>query len=270
MDYTEFLEETKVMRTKATYDNYRFALEKFPNPTKASILKYIAESDDSSSTKKNRLRILRLALNYYGALTKDIERIIKGFRENVTVEPCPTDDEVEAAWNTIATHRDRAMFALMAYNGLRIGEVYSLDRSDVDREHNTVTVRGTKGKHDAIIPLIHERVRKNLYAWLDESSRRSKALFTGPNGRLSYGYLKKYFRKIFVDAGCVDKKGRPKFHAHSLRRYYANSLYNSGVPVQDMCMAMRHSKIDTTMRYLNIGQQNIVAALQRTWKGHTA
>lgn len=264
MDYTAYLNEVRDLRTENTYENYKFALAKFPNPTPAAVRNYIRKSKDCSSTKKNRLRILKMALDYYGKLTKEMARIIKGYRENVSVEPCPTDEQVERAWNALATSRDRAMFALMAYNGLRIGEVNSLNRADVDREHDCLIVRGTKGKRDAIIPIIHERVKKNLYAWMNEDKSRDKALFTGPNGRLSYGYMKNMFRRVFLDAGF------PEFHAHSLRRYYANSMYNAGVPVQDMMVSMRHASINTTMRYLNLGQQNVIAALQRTWQGHTA
>ena len=47
-------------------------------------------------------------------------------------------------------------------------------------------------------------------------------------------------------------------------------MYNAGVPLQDMSLAMSHANVSTTMRYLNIGQQNVVAALQRTLAGVTA
>lgn len=263
MDYNDFLEEVKTLRSPATYNNYRYALMKFKNPTRANVLKYINESKDSPTTKKNRLRILGIALRWYNRMDKPIERIIKGYRENVPIEPCPTDEQIEAAWNNLGSHRDKAMFALMAYAGLRIGEVQKLDRADVDLAHDQLTVRNTKGKRDAIIPLVHERLRSELYAWMTESDGRWKALFVGEDGRLSLGYLKNKFHDLFRDLGF-------RFHAHSLRRYYANCLCNAGVPLQDMAICMRHAKVETTMRYLNLNQQNVKAALQRTWAGHTA
>ena len=263
MNYNEFLDEVKALRSPATYDNYRYALAKFKNPTKANILKYISESKDSSTTKKNRLRILGIALRWYNKMDKGIERIIKGYRENVPIEPCPTDEQIEAAWNNLGSHRDKAMFALMAYAGLRIGEVQKLDRSDVDMEHEQLIVRNTKGKRDAIIPLVNQRLRGELYAWMTESDNRWKALFVTENGRMSLKYLKNKFHDIFHDIGFP-------YHAHSLRRYYANCLANAGVPLQDMAICMRHAKVETTMRYLNLNQQNVKAALQRTWAEHTA
>lgn len=263
MDYSEFLAEVKVLRSKATYEGYCAALKHFPNPTKENILKFIESDKYSSSTKKERLRVLAAALRWYNKMDRGIERVIKGYRENKTVEPCPTKEQVELAWNQLGNNRDRAMFALMAYNGLRIGEVYNLDRSDVDIEHHILVVRGTKGKRDAIIPLVHPRVQKYLYAWMTESDARNKALFVGPNGRLSYGYLKHKFQDVFRGIGM-------EFHAHSLRRFFANSMYSEGASLQDMCMAMRHANVSTTMRYLNIGQQNVIATLQRTFAGATA
>ena len=263
MDYSEFLAEVKVLRSKATYEGYKAALKHFPNPTKENIMKYIENPKFSSSTKKEPHRLLGTGLRWYNKMDRGIERLIKVYRANKTVEPCPTNEQVELAWNQLGNNRDRAMFALMAYNGLRIGEVHALDRADVDIEHNILIVRGTKGKHDAIIPLIHPRVQKYLYAWMTERHDNYKALFIGPNGRLSYGFLKVKFHELFRDLGM-------EFHAHSLRRYYANSMYNAGVPLQDMSVAMRHANVSTTMRYLNIGQQNVVAALQRTFAGATA
>lgn len=269
MDYSEYLAEVKTLRSPATYEAYKAALKHFPNPTYKEVEKFIENPKYSSATKKHRLRILGMALRWYNEegliprIDKGVRRLIKGYRENKTTEPCPTDEQVELAWDQLGNNRDRAMFALMAYNGLRIGEVYKLDRSDVDMEHNTVTLRGTKGKKDAIVPLVHERVRGYLYAWMTESDARNKALFTGPNGRLSCNYLKVKFHDVFHDLGM-------NFHAHSLRRYYANSMRNAGVSLENMCVAMRHSNVTTTMRYLNISQQDIVDSLKRTFAGATA
>jgi len=52
MDYSEFLAEVKVLRSKATYEGYKAALKHFPNPTKENIMKYIENPKFSSSTKK--------------------------------------------------------------------------------------------------------------------------------------------------------------------------------------------------------------------------
>ena len=155
-------------------------------------------------------------------------------------------------------HRDRAMFALMAYNGLRIGEVTGLDISDLLKD-NRLMLRNTKGKRDAIIPLVHPRVLSSLKAYIKGRNSESPALFLNHRGnRMSCNGLAQLIRNEFHDNGLA-------FHAHSLRRYFANTLSKNGIPVQDIQVAMRHANIVTTMGYLNIDENKTKSILQEVY-----
>lgn len=124
------------------------------------------------------------------------------------------------------------MFALMAYNGLRVGEVAGLDMDDL-LKGNRLMLRNTKGKRDAIIPLVHPRVLSSLKAYLRGRKSTSPALFLNYKGdRISFNGLTQLIRNDFHDNGL-------NFHAHSLRRYFANTLSRNGIPVQDIQVAMR-------------------------------
>lgn len=263
MDYTKFLDEVKRTRRPATYRNYQFALKKFPDGTEDEIIDYIEKSSDKGSTKRANLRVLRIALGYYGELTKGISRIIRSYKPDESLQECPTDEQIEIIWDTLEKPRDRAMFALMAYMGLRVGEVARLNLEDIT-EDNRLILRKTKGHRPDVLPILHSRVLGSLRAYLHGTTfarmaSDQHALFTTTHGRMSLVRIKGLFREVFQRAGM------PQFHCHSLRRYFANSMYSHGVSLVDMQINMRHSSPATTMRYLNLGQQNKIDAMRKTW-----
>lgn len=259
MDYTDFLEEIRKTRRPATYNGYRFSLAKFPHATEDEVIDYIDKSPDKGSTKKANLRVLRIALEYNGALTKGLSRIIRSYKPDESLQECPTDDEIETIWRRLEAPRDRLMFALMTYMGLRVGEVSRLNLEDITDDRRLI-LRKTKGHRPDVLPILHVRVIDSIDAYREKrlpTDRR--ALFTTPYGRMSLARIKGRFREIFRAAGM------PQYHCHSLRRYFANAMYSHGVSLADMQINMRHASPSTTMRYLNLGQQNKIDAMRKTW-----
>ena len=52
-----------------------------------------------------------------------------------------------------------------------------------------------------------------------------------------------------------------RFSCHCFRRYYATSLYDSGIDLNMIRTMMRHTKLDTTLdRYINVDTRKMVAA----------
>lgn len=260
MDYTEFLEETRKTRRKSTFERYKAALRIFPQGNEDEIVDYIEKSSHSGVTKRNHLRILSTALKYNHAMTKGIQRIIKSFKPDEPVQECPTDEQVELVWNNLESDRDRAMFALMAYMGLRISEVHALNLGDIT-EDGRVIIQKSKGHRADIMPMVHERIEQALMGYINGERRNTDcmALFTGPHGRLNQEYMKQIIKKEFTD------NGLGQFHCHSLRRYFANRMYNNGVSLLDMQNCMRHASAETTRRYLNLGQQNRIEAMRKAF-----
>lgn len=259
MDYTEFLEEVRKTRRVATYNAYKTALAKFPAGTIDEVVDYIEKSPHKDTTKKNNLRVLHIALEYYGALTKGIKRVIKTFKADESIQECPTTEQVEKVWSNLPSARERAIFALMAYMGLRVGEVRALNLKDIT-DDGMVIIRRSKGHRADIMPMVHYRVEQAIRAYLPERQQTdSEALFTGIRGRLSIDWLKHLIKNEFTD------NGLGQFHCHSLRRYYANAMYQAGVSLVDMQDNMRHKSVETTRRYLNLGQQNRIEAMRKTW-----
>lgn len=263
MDYTDFLEETRKTRRRSTYDRYKASLQLFPQGTEDEIVDYIEQSSHSGVTKRNHLRILGTALKYNGALTKGIRRIIKSFKPDEPIQECPTDEQVELVWKNLESDRNRAMFALMAYMGLRISEIHALNLQDIT-EDGRVIIRKSKGHRADIMPMVHERVEPSIRAYINNERKKTDdmALFTSYHGRLNLEYMKQIIKKEFED------NGLGKYHCHSLRRYFANNMYSHGVSLLDMQNCMRHASAETTRRYLNLSQQNRIEAMQRAFAGN--
>ena len=257
--FSEYLEEIRRTRSPNTYENYCNALKKFKTGSKEEIIDFIADDSIAGTSKKMYLTVLKSALDYYGALTKDKARIIKGYRCNNPIEPCPTDEEVEKIWGVLKRPRDKLIFALMAYNGLRISEVANLHLGDI-LSGNKILLRNTKGKQDAVVPIIHDRVRESLNEYLDTRKYDLDELFvTQQRSAMTLEGMKFMVRKVCRECGLP-------YHPHSFRRYFANTLSKHGVELQYIQTAMRHKNPGTTMRYLNIDQDDVAAIMKRIYK----
>lgn len=253
----DFLDDVCATKSENTYKSYQNALRYFKDGSLEEIKAFLG-NNLADSTKKQTLRILCIALEYNDMYDKARRKLIKSYRPNITVQECPTDKDIELVWGNLLTYRDRAMFALMAYNGLRVGEVAGLDMDDL-LKGNRLRLRNTKGKRDAIIPLVHPRVLSSLKAYIKERNSNSPALFLNHRGmRMSCNGLAQLIRNEFHDNGL-------NFHAHSLRRYFANTLSKNGIPVQDIQVAMRHANIATTMGYLNPDENRTKSILQEVY-----
>lgn len=257
--FKEYLEEIRRTRSPNTYENYCNALKKFKTGSKEEIIEFIADDSIAGTSKKMYLTVLKSALDYYGELSRDKARIIKGYRCNNPIEPCPTDEEVEKIWGVLKRPRDKLIFALMAYNGLRISEVANLHLGDI-LSGNKILLRNTKGKRDAVVPIIHDRVRESLDEYLDTRKYDLDELFvTQQRAAMTLEGMK------FMVSKVCRKCGLP-YHPHSFRRYFANTLSKHGVELQYIQTAMRHKNPGTTMRYLNIDQDDVAAIMKRIYK----
>lgn len=262
VNWQPFLQETKITKSPATAHLYKNALKYFRTGEPDEVLAFIAEAPLSDTSKKLYLTILRGALAYLGKDTKPLARIAKGYRANKPVAPCPTSDEVELIYSSLKSARDKAIFGLMAYQGLRVSEVQALTLESLIGE-NMLLLEHTKGKQDAIINVVHPRLIGDLQAYLQARPNvnvEDKHLFLTRYGKgITLAGLKYAITKWCTDLGLG-------YHPHSFRRYFANTLSRAGVPLQIICAAMRHKNVKTTMMYLNIGSTDVADALAMVFR----
>jgi site-specific recombinase XerD len=144
-----------------------------------------------------------------------------------------------------AAVRHRAVLALLADLGLRVGELVSLDVADVgwERGHRTVRFVGKGGKprRRALTPAAAAAL--DLYL----GERQDGPLFVTANGaRIDRHAVFRLVRRLARLAGVA---GWERLSPHSLRHAFATTARAEGVPLEDVQDAMGHADPRTTRRY---------------------
>ena len=148
--------------------------------------------------------------------------------------------------------RNRAILETLFATGMRISEVLSLNRDDLD-ETGRIFIRG-KGKKERFVYLT-ERARKFLEEYLlyrqDDDAAALFVPFSGrnvqiPNRRLSANYLQErikfYRQKLKINVPTS---------AHSLRHGFATYLAEAGASPAAIQILLGHESLDTTTRYVH-------------------
>lgn len=152
--------------------------------------------------------------------------------------------------------RDRAIISFLAATGCRISEATGLNRDSVDITKLECVVRGKGNKErrvylDAVTGML---ISEYLKARKDDNP----ALFVGLRGeRLRPNGVRYMMTELSKRAG-VDH-----VHPHKFRRTLATELARHGMPIQEVAAVLGHEKIDTTMRYVVLDNEDIKNAYRR-------
>jgi integrase/recombinase XerD len=140
-----------------------------------------------------------------------------------------------------------AMWALMAFCGLRIKEVLSLKLEDIDFKNNVLWVLG-KGQSTKEPCRFFKRAQACMADYLyDKSLKNNDLLFD-----LSYQKVEKEFRVSLTRMGlskAVQQMQRRKITLHSLRHTCAQLMYARGNSIEIIQKQLRHQAIASTMVY---------------------
>ncbi|MFC0330137.1 tyrosine-type recombinase/integrase [Paenibacillus sepulcri] len=155
--------------------------------------------------------------------------------------------------------RNIAIFLLMGYCGLRVGEVHRLNLKDFKKGKESIEVFG-KGRKWNEIP-----VPSVLLSYLIEVeaqritpySAKEDAFFVSQKGkRLSIRQIQKIVGQTFS----AFKEKNPKvtdmkLSCHKLRHSFATMLLRNGVDIRVVKELLGHSSIETTMIYTHVNDE---------------
>mgnify|MGYP001248605186 CR=1 FL=1 len=156
-------------------------------------------------------------------------------------------------------NRNIAIFLLMGYCGLRVGEVHRLNLKDFNRNKGTIEIYG-KGRKWNEIPLpdvLIDYLNKVEHARITPYSNKEDAFFVSQKGRrLSIRQIQKIAAETFEEF----KKHNPglsdmKLSCHKLRHSFATMLLKKGVDIRVVKELMGHSSIETTMIYTHVNDE---------------
>lgn len=142
--------------------------------------------------------------------------------------------------------RDRAILELLYNTGLRLSEISSLRKGDIDFNAGEIKVLG-KGNKERIVPL-GENAGKILTEYLDSKNSEDDFIFSNKYGkklgrRGIARVVKKYGAKV------IEEK---KFSPHVLRHSFATHLLDEGANLLAVKEMLGHEKLSTTQIYTHM------------------
>jgi len=151
--------------------------------------------------------------------------------------------------------RDLAIIDLLASSGMRVGELVALNRDDINFNERECVVFG-KGNKERLV-YFDARTKIHLQNYLDSRTDGNPALFVtlrAPHNRLQIGGVEVRLRQL------GRRLSIPKVYPHKFRRTLATSAIDKGMPIEQVQQLLGHQKIDTTMHYAMVKQQNVKLA----------
>lgn len=166
-----------------------------------------------------------------------------------------TDEALELMRDNCDSLRDLAIIDLLASSGMRVGEMVLLNRDDINFNDRECVVFG-KGNKERLV-YFDARTKIHLQNYLDSRTDSNPALFVTlrePYDRLQIGGVETRLRQL------GRRLSIPRVHPHKFRRTLATSAIDKGMPIEQVQQLLGHQKIDTTMHYAMVKQQNVKLA----------
>ena len=154
--------------------------------------------------------------------------------------------------------RDKLIFHMLYYCGLRRSELLNLDWDDVNLASKVLFIRSTKNKSDRIIP-IHNKVFELLELYLNQRlPLNSRALIVGEiDKRLTITSFTNLINMHLLISG-LKKKG---YTAHSFRHAFATRLTEKNVNILLVQRLLGHMSLDSTKIYVHFADRDCKKAV---------
>ena len=159
--------------------------------------------------------------------------------------------------------RNRCVFLLMLYSGMRVGEIAALDVGDVLDSKGTIRqqillrAHQTKGRHARTV-LLNTQAQSELDRYLRaEQSGADTPLFTSKvSKRFSSNSLVQVLGRLY------DKSGLDLATSHSTRRTFCTRLAERGTAIHIIAALAGHRSASTTMIYLSANENMMRNAVE--------
>lgn len=224
-----------------SYLNFKRQLENKTNFTVATKNKYLATA-----------KIFLKELNRQGIIPVDITQNVKLFKQsNKHKREGLNEKEILMLVERLKTMplnpfntRLRALFCLLAFQGLRQIEIIRLDAEDICLPNSTAFIQG-KGCDDKELIYLAPETTKALKIYIQTNKVGTGALFRSlgnrKSERLSSMTIKREFKNLFKKSD-IDKT------THGFRHFYITTLLKS-LDVRDVRKFSRHKNLEMLIVY---------------------
>ena len=216
-------------------------------------------SKSSVSRKLSAIRMFYRFLQAEGAITENPAQAVVSPRRGRKIPSYLSLREVEKLLEAPDTTspvglRDKAILECLYATGLRISELVSLNRRDLNLASGWLKVQG-KGSRERMVPLGKEAIKwLNRYLREREGVRKDSPLFCNRYGeRISRQSCWKIIKKYARIAG-INKVISP----HTLRHSFATHLLSRDADLRSVQELLGHVSISTTQIYTHITQERLI------------
>ena len=258
--FLSFYPEKKYVEELSPYDVNSFIAKR----------KEIGKAASTLDREASSIRNFYIFLKKDGYYQDEIPEII-AMKKPIRLPTCLSIEEVEDLLNapnmeTLSGIRDRAMLELMYASGLRVSELLSLEKSNINLNKGIVKVFG-KGAKERKVPM-GEYATEYVVKYINEvrgkfHGDKSKYLFLNKSGKpLSRVYFFKQIRKYAEQVG-IDQPISP----HTLRHCFATHMLEGGAQLRTVQEMLGHTNIATTQIYTHVSSKRIISAYDLFMKG---
>lgn len=153
-------------------------------------------------------------------------------------------------------NRNIAIVFLLLHTGIRVSELCSLNKSDIDFHRKQVTIKHSSGGK-RVIPL-SEETRAHLQNYVDMTTTDDALFVSKSNDRLTERSIQYMLKKYHVNP-------------HKLRHTFCQRLVDNGIALEIVSELAGHKDINVTKRYAKsrMKQLELEQAIQNTFSNDT-
>ncbi len=214
-------------------------------------LKFMIDMDEKVPLAPEAIKLIRTDKKH--GRVAELEELIKLIEAPETLEKDKT-----------VGIRNRAMLEMLFATGMRISELLSLKRDQIDYRSGKIFIKG-KGKKERFVYLteralqqvdryLRERKDRLPHLWIPLRGRNTGSNFKGISSNYLQAKIKEYREVLNINVPTS---------AHSLRHGFATYLAESGANPAAIQVLLGHESLDTTTRYVHASDRYAEAEHQK-------
>ena len=230
--------------------------------TTTDIRTYLSDYQEEHQSSKVTIDNMRRIFSSFFAWLEDEDYIAKSpvrrihkVKTDSLVKEVLSDEQLEQLRDSCTNKRDLALIDILSSTGIRVGELVKLNREDIDFHERQCVVFG-KGNKERVV-YFNARTKLHLQQYLDDRTDDNPALFVSlhlPHTRLTISGVEVRIRDLGKSLSM------PKVHPHKFRRTLATMAIDKGMPIEQVQRLLGHVRIDTTLHYAIVNQNNVKLA----------
>lgn len=220
---------------------------------------YLAQYQSERHSSKVTIDNIRRVFSSFFSWLEDEEFILKSPVRRIhkvkfgrTVKDTFTDEELERMRDACDNIRNLSVVDTLISTGMRVGELVRLNRTDINFIERECIVFG-KGDCERKV-YFDARTKLHLQEYLKQRTDDNPALFVTlhkPKRRITINGVESMLKNL------EEITSINNIHPHKFRRTMATRAIDKGMPIEQVQKLLGHVRIDTTLHYAMVNQENV-------------